>query len=57
MLKVFVVENGTAHLRNIIVGSTFDKNLEVLKGLKAGETVVVNGQNNLVDNYRVTIVQ
>ena len=55
--QVFVVENGTAHLRNIIVGNTFDKNLEVLKGLKVGETVVVNGQNNLVDNYRVTVVQ
>jgi RND family efflux transporter MFP subunit len=55
--QVFVINNGVAQLRNIIVGNTFDKNLEVLKGLKAGEKVVVNGQNNLVDNYRVTVVQ
>ena len=55
--QVFVIENDIAHLRNIVVGNTFDKSLEVLKGLKAGETVVVNGQNNLVDNYRVTVVQ
>jgi RND family efflux transporter MFP subunit len=55
--QVFIIENGIAHLRNIVVGNTFDKSLEVLNGLKAGETVVVNGQNNLVDNYRVTVVQ
>ena len=55
--QVFVVENDTAHLRNIIVGDTFDKNLEVLKGLKEGEKIVVNGQNNLAENFRVMEVQ
>ena len=55
--QVFVVENGSVSLRNIVVGNTYDKNLEVLKGLKAGEKVVVNGQNNLADNFKVTVVQ
>jgi RND family efflux transporter MFP subunit len=54
--QVFVVENGTAHLRNITVGDTYDNNLEILKGLKAGDKVVVNGQNNLEENSAVYVV-
>lgn len=54
--QVFVVENGTAHLRNVTVGSTYDNNLEVLKGLKSGDKVVVNGQNNLEENTAVYVV-
>ena len=55
--QVYVINNGVASLRSIVVGNTYDKNLEVLKGLKVGDKVVVNGQNNLVDNYNVTVVQ
>ncbi len=54
--KVFIVENGIAKERKVVIGSTFDSMLEVLSGLKAGEQVVVSGQNNLQDNYKVTIV-
>ncbi len=53
--KVFVVENGIAKEKNIVIGSTSDKMLEVLSGLNAGEKIVVSGQNNLKDNYKVTI--
>jgi RND family efflux transporter MFP subunit len=55
--QVFVVENGLAKLRNIIVGSSYNNDLEILSGLKEGEKVVVNGQNNLADNFKVMIVQ
>jgi RND family efflux transporter MFP subunit len=55
--QVFVVENGVAKIKNIVVGSVFNNDLEVLNGLKPGEKVVVSGQNNLADNYRVMVVQ
>jgi RND family efflux transporter MFP subunit len=54
--QVFVVENGTAHLRNVTVGDTYDNDLEILKGLKAGDKVVVNGQNNLEENTAVYVI-
>lgn len=54
--QVFVVENGSVHLRNITVGNTYNSELEVLKGLQPGEKVVVNGQNNLEDNTAVYVV-
>ncbi len=54
--RVFVVENGTVHMRNITVGTAYDNNLEVLNGLKAGDKVVVNGQNNLEENTAVYVV-
>ena len=55
--QVFVIEKGIAKIRNIVVGSTYNNKLEVLSGLKEGEEVVVNGQNNLADNYKVMVVQ
>ena len=54
--KVFVVENGAAKERNLIIGSVYENMIEVLKGLKEGDKIVVNGQNNLKDNYKVIIV-
>jgi multidrug efflux pump subunit AcrA (membrane-fusion protein) len=55
--QVFVVDQGVAHLRNIVIGSGFGTNLEVLSGLKDGEEVVLSGQNNLKDNVAVTVVK
>jgi len=55
--KVFVVKNGIANERSVIIGSTSDNMLEVLSGLNVGEQIVVNGQNNLKDKYKVTIVE
>ncbi|MGA9293153.1 MAG: efflux RND transporter periplasmic adaptor subunit [Ignavibacteriaceae bacterium] len=55
--QVFVIKNSIAKIRDLVIGSTYNDNLEVLSGLKAGEEVVVNGQNNLADNYKVMVVQ
>lgn len=55
--QVFVVENGIAKLRNIVVGSKVGTNLEVLTGITLGESIVVNGQNNLKDNVAVNVVK
>ncbi len=54
--QVFVVENGQVHLKDVTVGNTYDNNLEVIKGLKAGDKVVVNGQNNLEENTAVYVI-
>lgn len=53
---VFVVRNGIAYLRQIVVGKQTNEYLEVLNGLGEGDTVVTSGQNNLVDKTRVFTV-
>lgn len=53
--QVYVVEDGTAKLRNIIVGTTVGTISSVKQGLTEGETVVISGQNNLQDNVGVAI--
>ncbi|MGQ9806423.1 MAG: efflux RND transporter periplasmic adaptor subunit [Chlorobiales bacterium] len=53
--KVFVAEAETARLRDIVVGREAGMMLEVLDGLKEGEFVVTNGQNNLKDGYRIAL--
>jgi multidrug efflux pump subunit AcrA (membrane-fusion protein) len=55
--KLFVVENGIAEERNIVVGGAYDEMLEVLEGVEEGEQIVVNGQNNLKNNYRVRVLE
>ena len=55
--QVFVVENGIAKLRDIIVLSETGTNIAIRDGLREGETIVVNGQNNLRDGVSVSIIQ
>jgi RND family efflux transporter MFP subunit len=54
--QVFIVENGIAKLRSLTVGNQSGIYVQVLQGLMEGETIVVNGQNNLVDNLKVEIL-
>lgn len=54
--QVFVVAGGIAKLRNLTVGEQSGTYVQVLNGLTEGETIVVNGQNNLVDNLKVEIL-
>jgi len=55
--QVFIVENIIAKLRRVIITSHSGQYLEVLSGASAGETIVINGQNNLQDNVQVAIVE
>jgi hypothetical protein len=55
--RVYVVESGIAKLREIVVDDEAGSYLQILSGLKEGESIVINGQNNLKDNVPVTIVQ
>jgi len=55
--QVFVLDGTIARLRNIVVGSEFGTQLAVVDGLREGETVVVNGQNNLKDSVAVSVIK
>jgi RND family efflux transporter MFP subunit len=55
--QVFVVNNNIVSLRNIEIGISVGTKVQVSKGLEEGETIVVNGHNNLKDGYKVTIVK
>ncbi len=55
--QVYVVENGVVNLRNLVIGNSSNNYLEVLSGLNDGDVVVVNGQNNLKENFKVKIVR
>lgn len=50
---VFVVENGAAKVRNIKVERTVDMQSVITKGLNGGETVVLDGQLQLIDGSQV----
>jgi RND family efflux transporter MFP subunit len=55
--QVFQIKTGIAYLRNIVIGKQSNEFLEVLDGLSQGDTVVTSGQNNLVENAKVSIVE
>jgi HlyD family secretion protein len=54
---VFVVEDGTAHMRKVSLGHESDTMVEVCDGVKVGEQVVIRGVNQLNDGDRVTVVK
>jgi RND family efflux transporter MFP subunit len=54
---VYVVENGIAHKRYVGFGIIQGAMCEITEGLKAGESVVVNGMNFLADGINVEVVR
>ncbi|WP_412467231.1 efflux RND transporter periplasmic adaptor subunit [Pedobacter sp. KLB.chiD] len=57
--QVFVLDkaNNTAKTRNVVAGRILGDNVEILDGLKEGETVITSGQINLTDGTPVSIVK
>jgi len=53
--KVYIVRNDVAQLRAVKVGREIGTNVELISGIKEGEVVIVNGQNNLKDNASVVV--
>jgi RND family efflux transporter MFP subunit len=52
--KVFVVDNtGTAHAREVKIGGRTENKVEILEGLKGGETIVTQGAYGLADSAKV----
>ena len=54
--EIFVIKNGKAEKRNIIVGQSDNNNIEVLRGLSKGELLIVSGQLNIKNGDDVKIV-
>jgi RND family efflux transporter MFP subunit len=54
--QVYVVENGKARLKDIVIGSQGNEYLEVISGLKENDKIVVSGQVNLTDNRAIKII-
>jgi len=55
MERIFVVRNGAASLRLVRTGEQLADRVEVLSGLAAGEQVIVEGAEELVDGQPVTV--
>jgi len=55
--QVFIVTGDSVKLSKIVAGRIFGDNVEVLKGLNAGETVVTSGQINLTDGSKVEVIK
>lgn len=55
--QVFVVENNIAKLVKVTSGRIFGEEVEVLSGLKEGDTVVTSGQINLQDGTPVSPIK
>jgi RND family efflux transporter MFP subunit len=54
---VFVVNNGKASYRKVILGIADDKYSEVLSGINVNEKIVTVGMNNLKDGTPVNLVE
>jgi len=56
--QIFVLENGnTAKIRKVIAGRTINDQVEIIDGLKEGETVIISGQINLIDGSAVAPIK
>ena len=55
--EVFVVKDNTAKMVKVVAGRIFGDNVEVLKGLNAGDVVVTSGQINLADGSKVEVIK
>lgn len=55
--QVYVIENNVATLKNVVIGEEAGRMIQILDGLKVGDTVVTNGHNALSDSMSVTIIR
>ncbi len=55
--KLFVVEGDTAKERKVRIGRKYGEFMEISEGLKEKETVVIVGQNNLMEGVLVNVAR
>jgi RND family efflux transporter MFP subunit len=55
--KVFVVQDGIAKLKSVVIGAEANGNVEILANLNAGEQVIIDGLNNLKDGLKVNVLK
>jgi membrane fusion protein, multidrug efflux system len=54
--RVYVAENGTAVLKNIVIGKNNGDKLEVINGLKETDKIIVSGQVNLTNGKAIKLM-
>jgi membrane fusion protein (multidrug efflux system) len=54
---VYVVHNGIAYERNVLLGLRNDKYVQILSGLQVGDTIMVTGLVNIRNNTPVKVVK
>ena len=55
--NVYVVKSGIVARRDVVVGAMIEKNVEILKGLQAGDSIVVAGLINVAEGTKVKNVK
>jgi RND family efflux transporter MFP subunit len=55
LFYVYVVEDGVAHRRNLVLGDGFGESIEILDGLSSGDRVVTAGRYRLHDGAPVVV--
>lgn len=55
--KIYVLQGNRARIRQVTAGRILGDRVEILGGLQEGETVIISGQVNLVDNSQVEVVK
>ncbi len=55
--QLFVIRNGAARLQTVEIGLIGDEQVEILKGVSAGEAVVLAPESSLTDGARVDVVR
>jgi membrane fusion protein, multidrug efflux system len=53
---VYVISSNKAQRRYVVIGRLLNNGIEIISGLTAGETVAVAGQQKLIDNASVQII-
>lgn len=53
---VFTIENGRAFRRTVETGLSSKDEVEIIRGVEEGETVIIMGNIGLTDNYPVNII-
>jgi len=54
--NVYVISNGVAHLRPVVIGQSNFEQTQILSGLAAGEAVAISNLDQLSDGKRVKVV-
>ena len=55
--QIFVVQNNTAVLKTVSSGKNFGNEVEILEGLQDGDSVIISGQINLIDQAPIHIIK
>lgn len=56
-IRVFILDGNKASERTVQLGGKYGDMMEITDGLKAGETLIVVGQNQLTDGVKVNVVR